>query len=62
LVERLDGVLIGWNSSAVADNRNEVVGKLYVLLGEITSVVKLSFFGNAFVVRVGPGSELPCAI
>ena len=62
MVERLDGVLIGWNSGAVADNRNEVVGKVYVLLGEIASVVKLSFFGNAYVVRVGPGSVLPCAI
>ena len=62
MVERLDGVSIGWNSGAVADKRKEVVGKVYVLLGEIASVVKLSFFGNAFVVRVGPGSELPCAI
>ena len=54
--------MVGWNSGAVADNRNEVVGEVYVLLGEIASVVKLSFFGNAYVVRVGPGSVLPCAI
>ena len=60
--ERLDGVLIGWNSGAVAHKRKDVVGKGYVLLGEIASVVKLSFFGNAYVVRVGPGSVLPCAI